>query len=572
MFRILALALVLFAGAASAQSLGDPHPLEPLEMSSPRAAIRSFIEGGFEAERLYLDYKEDKTLDGAKALFAAMRRLDNAFDLTATPPALQREVGSESSVFLIDILLRLPRIDPAEIPGGDVASSDLPASWTVPNTEITLVRIEDGPRAGEYLFSADTVARLAEFHERIISYPVIWDSQFDNWGEELMAWTGPLFPERRLESLPGSLTRPVLGTLVWKIALTGALWVGIGIVVMGWAGFLRRFDRNPYSVGALLRRTTLPLLLICLVWSAHRFAIYQTGLTGMFSEIELIATTIVTYVALAWAVLLALFLIVEMVIASPAIPEDSYDAHLLRLVARVGGVFAAAAVLLYGGSQIGIPALGLLAGVGFGGIALALAGQHIVEDLIGGFSIFLDRPFRVGDFIGYGTGMGTVEGIGPRSARLRGLDGTLSTVPNTDLSKAHVTNFSVRKKCLFLQNIGLRYETSRAQIEWILARIRTHLVEHPLVEQGGGLPRVRLMGFGASSIDIEVRAYVLTSDFGYFLELQEALLLDIQDIIEEGGSSFAFPSQTIYIGRDSGLDPDAADRIARAPLNRSVPA
>ena len=181
-------------------------------------------------------------------------------------------------------------------------------------------------------------------------------------------------------------------------------------------------------------------------------------------------------------------------------------------------------------------------------------------------SLFVDRPFRIGDFIQYGPNAGIVEGIGPRSSRLRGLDGTLTTVPNGDLAKLHIVNYSVRNKCLFLQVIGLRYETTRLQLEWLLETMRRRLASHPLVEEGGGMPRVRLTGFGASSIDIEVRAHVLTRDFSAFLETQEELLLGLQDVIEEAGTGFAFPSQTLYLGRDAGLDDSARDRAEKAAL------
>lgn len=102
---------------------------------------------------------------------------------------------------------------------------------------------------------------------------------------------------------------------------------------------------------------------------------------------------------------------------------------MLRLVARVVGVLVSVAILLWAANEIAIPAAGMLAGLGVGGFALALAAQSTVENLFGGVSIFADRPFRVGDFIHYGDSDGIVEMIGPRSTRIRGLDGTLTTVP-----------------------------------------------------------------------------------------------------------------------------------------------
>ena len=205
----------------------------------------------------------------------------------------------------------------------------------------------------------------------------------------------------------------------------------------------------------------------------------QVNVSGDFGIGESIAATIGLYVAAAWAAWIACFFVVEAIIASPCIPNNSYDAHLLRLTARLAAVLAAGAVLVYGANDIGIPALGLLAGLGVGGVALALASQSTVENLFGGVSIFADRPFRVGDFIRFGDESGTVEAVGPRSSRVRGLDGTLTTVPNGDLAKMHVTNFSMRNKCLFLHTVGLRYETSPDQFEWLLAGVAANPHGHP---------------------------------------------------------------------------------------------
>ena len=104
-------------------------------------------------------------------------------------------------------------------------------------------------------------------------------------------------------------------------------------------------------------------------------------------------------------------------------------------------------------------------------VALALAAQSTVENLFGGVSLFADRPFRIGDYIQYGASSGTVEAIGPRSARIRGLDGTLATVPNSDLAKMHIVNFSLRNKCLFRHVLGLRYETSIGPVRIDLGRL-----------------------------------------------------------------------------------------------------
>jgi MscS family membrane protein len=209
------------------------------------------------------------------------------------------------------------------------------------------------------------------------------------------------------------------------------------------------------------------------------------------------------------------------------VPDDSYDAHLLRLLARVGGLIAAAVVLVYGANEIGSPALGLVAGLGVGGVAVALASQSTVENLFGGVSIFADRPFRVGDTIRFEDADGRVESIGPRSTRIRGADGTLTTVPNADIAKAHVTNLSVRSRFLFDHRVALAPDSSDAELARVLAALRALLTDHPMVEKAGGVPRVRLVALTPEAIEIQVFAHVLAPDQEAFLEVQEALLLRI---------------------------------------------
>ena len=295
---------------------------------------------------------------------------------------------------------------------------------------------------------------------------------------------------------------------------------------------------------------------------------YRSQSFGDFATARSFFAAVVLYVAAAWAAWKACFFLVEAIIASPTIPDGSYDAHLLRLAARILAFLAAGTVVVYGASDIGIPALGLIAGLGVGGFALAFASQSTVENLFGGISIFADRPFRVGDFIHYGASGGTVEYVGLRSSRIRALDGTLVTVPNGDLAKMHITTLSRRNKCLFMHTLGLRYETSPTQFEWLLGELRQLMAAHPTIEKSPGYPRVVLSGFGNSSIDVEIRAYVLTSDFALFLQIQKNLILDIIRLVGAAGTGFAFPSQTTYLARDNGIDEPARARIEEEMLTR----
>jgi MscS family membrane protein len=174
-------------------------------------------------------------------------------------------------------------------------------------------------------------------------------------------------------------------------------------------------------------------------------------------------------------------------------------------------------------------------------LAIALAAQKTIENLFGGVSVISDRPVTVGDFCKFGDHVGTVEDIGLRSTRIRTLDRTLVTVPNSQFSSMMLENFSKRDKMWFHVTLNLRRETTPAQVRILLNAITRILKEHPQVETGP-LP-VRFVGVGSYSLDLEIFAYVLTPSSDTFLELQQELLLAMLDAVEASGTALALPTQ-----------------------------
>jgi MscS family membrane protein len=211
---------------------------------------------------------------------------------------------------------------------------------------------------------------------------------------------------------------------------------------------------------------------------------------------------------------------------------------------------------LAGLSSLGVNITAALAGLGVGGIAVALAAQKTIENLFGGITLFADRPVRLGDFFRFGDQVGTVEEIGLRSTRIRTLDRTVISIPNADISNMPLENFGKRDEIRLWTTLSVRYETTPDQIRFLLARLREILLAHPRITPDPA--RVRLVGFGHYSIDLEVTAYVDTDDWNEFLGIREDILLRFMAAIAEAGTAFAIPTQTNYIGRDEGLNADRA--------------
>ena len=158
---------------------------------------------------------------------------------------------------------------------------------------------------------------------------------------------------------------------------------------------------------------------------------------------------------------------------------------------------------------------------------------------MGGFVLFADKPVRVGEFCSFGDKMGTVEEIGLRSTRVRGLDRTVITVPNADFAQMQIVNFTRRDMNLFQCKIGLRYETTPDQLRYVAAKIRKLLIQHSKVSPDPA--RVRLSEFGNSAYVLEVFAFVMAADWGEFLAIKEDLNLRIAEIVRECGDQFRLP-------------------------------
>ena len=235
--------------------------------------------------------------------------------------------------------------------------------------------------------------------------------------------------------------------------------------------------------------------------------------------------------------------------------ENISIVQLGRKLSKILAVIVGTVVIFY---IAGINIAAVLTGLGIGGIAIAFAAQKTLENLFGGIMIISDQPIRVGDFCQAGDYLGTVENIGLRSTRIRTLKRTVVSVPNGQLAVMSLENFTVRDKIWFQHTLHLRYETTAEQLRYVLAEIRKMLYEHSRVESPSA--RIRFTGFGNSSLDLEVFAYVLETEYEPFLHVQEDLLLRIMDIVEASGTGFAFPSQTTYIAKDSGPDAEKSQK------------
>jgi MscS family membrane protein len=287
----------------------------------------------------------------------------------------------------------------------------------------------------------------------------------------------------------------------------------------------------------------------------------QINITGGLMQGISTVTTAIVWSCVALLTYQLLNLLYSSAIRNPAVPTGSIDASLLRTGFRVFSCTVALIIMGYGATQIGIPVYGVIAGLGVGGLAIALAAQPTIENLIGGIILYADRMVRVGEFCQFDNLSGTVESIGIRSTRIRALDRTVITISNADLAKRKITNFSRRDQFHLRHRIGLRYETTQAQLTIIIDDIHKYLEDH--IQVKADPLRVRFVELGDYSLNIEIYAYVDVGSMPEFLRVQEEVLMKIVGIVRARGADFAFPSTTTYLASDS--TPEAGSSLIAWP-------
>ena len=213
-------------------------------------------------------------------------------------------------------------------------------------------------------------------------------------------------------------------------------------------------------------------------------------------------------------------------------------------------IIAIAAVLIYL-DKLGINITTVLAGLGVGGIAVALALQKPMEDVFGAITLYTQQPVRVGDFCRIGADTGTIEEIGLRTTRIRTLANTLIAIPNARLASEPITNISARRKILYRPILRLRYDTTPKQLELVLDGIRDLFSSHDRVIQEGH--RVRFKEIADDALLVEVFAYLNTTDWPEYLELAEELNIKVLEIVSRADTSLSLPARALHIEQGASL-------------------
>jgi MscS family membrane protein len=555
---LLTLLLSLLGPTSALTATRPASVLQPVDTSSPRATFQEF------RDNLENAYRQWRLRQGSMAPMQMARRALRTLDLANIGDALVEEVGLGAALYLYETTSRIDLPPPAEIPDAAMVKAEGLTRWTVPGTEITIARVADGERAGEFLFTRDTVARARQFYELVERLPVLRGAPdvVETW----RATPGLAMPNAlaaRIWGLPGWAFYTIGGQPIWKwVSALLAVALTIGLLWLAWrAG--RAWDRrvSENDSGWLVGQPLAALAAIAAL--AGLELVLQNAVLFLEAPGRVVAALIIAarYGVLAWLVAALIAGVGRAVVQASTSSATSLDAALIRLCFRVLSIVGALLVLLHAAGEFGLSVTPIIAGLGVGGLAVALAVRPTLENIVGGFVLFADKPVRVGEFCSFGDKLGTVEEIGLRSTRIRGLDRTVITVPNADFAQMQIVNFTRRDMNLYQCSLGLRYETTPDQLRYVAAKIRKLLIRHSKVSPDPA--RVRFSEFGASALVLEVFAFVRCADWNEFLAVKEDLNLRIAEIVRDAGTAFAFPSRTVYFGRDPGVD------VARGELSEA---
>jgi MscS family membrane protein len=511
--------LAFLAAAAVVAQLPSTKPAKPaaspttpsvdtLSRSTPRDAVYSFLQACRAGNYL---------------------RATEYLDLQRIPIRDRRRTGMELALQLEEVLNRDADFDVnklSESPEGDRSDRSKPDLELVDffvvgakRVPIELQRIEISPGVHVWQFSAETVAALPSLGA------LLGDSTFE-------------------KHLPAVFVKTkFLDTELWR-------WIAIVLFIPG-LGFLgrlisrvvlatiRRFVPGASVLnGYGIRELVGPVGLLLGV-AAYGAALSWLGASALVRFYISRVLTLLAFLAIAWTIMRLLEILSRRLHLAAEARQQALYSSVTPLALRVAKIVILAVALVATLSTWGYNTSTIWAGLGVGSLAIALAAQKTLENFFGGVSIIGDRPVLVGDFCRVGDLVGTVEDIGLRSTRIRTLDRTLVTVPNSQVSTMTLENFTRRDKIWFHPKFNLRLDSTSAQIREVMESFAEILKNHPEIEIGPA--PVRFTGVADYSLTIEIFAYVLTPEMDRFLIVQSEVLMKLMEAVQQAGTGLAVP-------------------------------
>jgi len=528
----------------------DPHPLKTADTSSPQATLKSFIDTCDELYRRF--FGEGRKFRNEAERRALASRALRCLDLSEVPESVRISVGREVAVHLKEV------IDRIDLPQEDTwldTEQDAEKKierWTIPNTEITIALVKEGPRSGEFLFTAETVERAAEFYDVIKDLPnKERETVTPGLYQFFLSEPGWMLPRSWIRALPPWAHARWLGQAVWQwVCMIGTLVLALGLMLGIYLLGRRRAHVLRSNVLRYLITLGFPVLAMLVPLAAIHFIGEHIRISGNVLLVTAFSLRLVFLFALIVVLLGAGNRIAALVIATPWIQPRGLDAQLVRLICRVVSIVAATIVFLEGGRQFGIPLTTLLASAGVGGLALALAAQDTLKNVLGGIMITLDKPYKVGERIVLKGYDGFVEEIGLRSTKIRLLTGHQASIPNEVMANSDIENIGRRPHIRRTATIQMPSTTPVDKVNRALKIVRKALDDHEGMDEDFP-PRIFMRDINDASIGIFLIYWYHPPNYWDYLAFSERVNLQVMEQFETEQIPFAKPALTIHMAESS---------------------
>lgn len=287
----------------------------------------------------------------------------------------------------------------------------------------------------------------------------------------------------------------------------------------------------------------VPIVYFTIIYACLKSLVWPERFANM---LEVVYVVIMTYYAIRLISGILLMLLESYIRGQEGGEEKVKQMGGIILIMNVM-IWILGLVFMFG--NLGYDVTAIIAGMGIGGIAIALAAQNILGDLFNYFVIFFDQPFEVGDFLVVGDKNGVVEKIGIKTTRIHTLSGEQLVFSNSDLTNSRIHNYKKMRRRRIVFAVGVTYETPVEQVRGIPALLK-EIVES---QEGVQFDRAHFKSFGDSSLDFEIVYYVNSAEYNTYMDVQQEFNLQIYEKFGERGISIAFPTRTLYVRNESGM-------------------
>lgn len=505
-------------------------PLMPIKTDHPRDTMTSYLG----AMNRYVT----EIQNGGGLQDVWLNDAVRCFDLSGLPTVGREETARLAAILLKETIDRIIVIEEGKIPDDPKMER-----WRLRHTEIAISRQDSGPRKGEFLFTSDTVERAEDFFAKVKHLPLLKGTLGGGYAT-------PWQEQWILDEFKGEF----IGLKTWQ-------WVLIGLLIF---------------VGLVLRQITRFVAFVIKQWTARTEStlddhfldalagpITHLSTTGVwFASLHLIGITGRPYTVISFLIKGAFFVNLAylsyklaglagfQIEQSIKAQRQDVNQSLFKLLRQSLKILALIFCLLLGAQNMGMDVASLVAGLGIGGLAFALAARDTLANLFGFIMIMLDRPFRVGDWIIVQGTEGTVEDIGFRCTRLRTFYNSLVSIPNNELVITNIDNMGMREYRRVKETLGITYGTPVDKIEAFCDGIKNIVNANPHTRKDNF--EVSFHAFGPDALNILVLFFFKVPDWRTELRERQKILLEFTRLAESLGVSFAFPTQTVHIASAPG--------------------